>query len=86
MLVVSLVRKIVFLNKIINKTRKAKNEVNSVTVLEKVISKIIWQNFRKIGLNPKELELLDLAVVMIIFIKSVSEAFMTCLNLSCNSC
>ena len=86
MLVVSLVRKIVFLNKIINKTRKAKNEVNSVTVLEKIISKIIWQNFRKIGLNPKELELLDLAVVMIIFIKSVSEAFMTCLNLSCNSC
>ena len=86
MLVVSLVRKIVFLNKIIDKTRKAKNEVNSVTVLEKIISKIIWQNFRKIGLNPKELELLDLAVVMIIFIKSVSEAFMTCLNLSCNSC
>ena len=36
-------------------------------VLETIISRIISQNFCKIGLNPEELELLEYALVITFF-------------------
>ena len=59
LLVVSWFRKIVFHNKVINKTRKTK-KIKKIphSILEEIISQIILANFYKVGLNPEELQLL----------------------------
>ena len=51
------------------------------TILDKIFSQIISQNFYKIGLNPKELELLEKALVITFFFKKfVGEGFVSFLT------
>ena len=50
-------QKIVLHIKVINKTGTTKIPENSHTILRKLFQNYYLQNFCKIGLNPKELEL-----------------------------
>ena len=57
-------RKIVLHNKNINKTRRPEIKKKPCTVLKKIISQIISQNFCKIELNPEKLEFLELVLAV----------------------
>ena len=51
--------KLFFKGKLLIKPKQQKFKEISLTILDKIISQVISQNFYKIGLSPKELELLE---------------------------
>ena len=60
-------QKIFLHNEIINKTRSQNNKKISHSVLERVTSKTILQDFWKIALKPEELELMEYVLLIPFF-------------------